>query len=70
MDNLMEKIIGISIAMVMVAALVPMSLESFFSVDTENWSSIARTLWALIPVFAVIAIALMFVGYVKYKRGQ
>ena len=69
MDNLVEKIIGLSIAVVIVVAMIPSALESFFAVDTANWSVVAQTLWALIPVFAIIALALMFFGYVKYKRG-
>lgn len=69
MESLVEKIIGISIAIVIVVAMIPSSLESFFAVNTENWSDVAKVLWTLIPVFAIIALALMFFGYVKFKRG-
>lgn len=69
MEDLMTKIIGLAIAVVVVVAMIPNALESFFAVNTSNWSAVARTLWALIPVFAIIAIALMFFGYVKYRRG-
>lgn len=70
METLLEKIIGISISLVVAVAMIPTALESFFAVNTENWSLVAKTLWALIPVFAIIALALLFFGYVKYKRGR
>lgn len=70
MDDLMEKIIGISIAITIAVAMFPTSLESFFAVNTTNWSATAKTLWALIPVFAIIALALLFFGYVRYRRGK
>jgi uncharacterized membrane protein len=70
MDSMLDKIIGIAIAVVIVVAMLPSAFEQFFAVDTSNWSAVAQTLWALIPVFAIIALALMFLGYVKYKRGR
>jgi uncharacterized membrane protein len=69
MDSMMEKIIGLSIAVVVAVAMLPSALEQFFAVDTANWSGVAQMMWALIPVFAIIALALMFLGYVKMKRS-
>lgn len=68
MDDLMSKIIGISIGITVAVAMVPTALESFFAVNTTNWTSVAKTLWALIPVFGIIALALLFFGYVRYRK--
>lgn len=52
-----DKVIGVVLALYVVAALVPGAFDNFFGVNTTAWDSGTAALFLLIPL--IIAIALI-----------
>lgn len=63
--------IGIAIAVIVLASVVPTAFDSFYAADTANWTidgeedSKTVDLWYLIPLLIVVAVLLAF-----YARGR
>jgi uncharacterized lipoprotein YbaY len=62
MEDMMKKIIGIAVGILLVAVLIPVALTTLAG---ANHSGVDATVWTvlsvLLPILAVIAIALYFV---------
>ncbi|MEM1793326.1 MAG: hypothetical protein QXE92_03700 [Thermofilaceae archaeon] len=53
-----SKIIGLVIAVVLIASLVPTAIQELLQVQTTNWGA-AGVLWGVVPVIVVLAIFLL-----------
>jgi hypothetical protein len=56
MADMFDKILGVSLGIIFVVALVPTALESYFSTGTENWSLAVVAMWAVVAIVAVVAV--------------
>ena len=68
--DIISKIVGISVGLLILVGMFPTAAETFFAVDTANWTATAVLMWNLIPVFVFVGLGLMFLAYVKVKRGR
>lgn len=55
-------VVGLLVASLMSAYLLPMAINEIVAVDTSSWSTGAGELWALLPVIIVLGIFIFFVG--------
>lgn len=60
--NLVALVIGIFVALILVAATFPTAFSQIFNANTSGWSASTTTLWQLVPLIGVLAIVLMLVG--------
>lgn len=60
-------IIGLAVALLVLSVLAPVAFEAWVAVDTELWDPTWITLWDMIPVFALLAVAIGFIMAVKDK---
>lgn len=62
-------VVGLVVAGLMAAFLLPVAINEIVSVNTSNWnSSGAASLWNILPVMVVLAIFLFFVGLALNDR--
>jgi len=62
-------VVGLLVASLVSAYLLPMAIEEIVAVDTSSWTSGAAELWTLLPVMIVLAVFLFFVG-LALKTGD
>lgn len=62
-DISVETIVTLVIALLVLSQLLPTAFDTFFAVDTSGWDTGTAAVWLLIPILAILAIALRF-----YKR--
>jgi hypothetical protein len=56
-------VVGLVVAGLMAAFLLPVAINEIVSVNTSSWNSTgAANLWDILPVMIVLAIFLFFVG--------
>lgn len=55
-------VVGLVVAGLMAAFLLPIAIEEIANVSTTNWSDGAASLWSVLPIMIVLAIFLYFVG--------
>jgi len=68
--GIVNKVVGLVIAALVVAWLVPMAVTALVGVDTSTWTEPLATIWPYIPAIIGIAILLLFLGYVKFRGGS
>lgn len=59
---LIVAIIGISIAFIIAAAILPTAINNMVSVNTTTWDNSTESLFDQIPLFGVIAIVVSVLG--------
>ena len=65
-----DVIVGLVVAGLMAAYLLPMAITEIVAVDTSTWTDGAASLWEVLPVMVVLAIFLLFVGLaLNQSRG-
>lgn len=50
--------IGILLIVVVAAAVLPDAFDDWFNTSTSNWPAMMGSLWDLVPLFAILALAL------------
>lgn len=55
-------VIGIAVAALVVAIIVPIAFSQFFSTDTGSWDAQTILIWGIIPVVIILAIVLFFLN--------
>jgi hypothetical protein len=66
MESLMSKIIAIAVGLLMVAVLVPIALTTLASANVTGVDPVVVTvLTVLLPILAIIGIALYFIPKMK-----
>lgn len=64
-------IVGLAIAMFILAIILPPAFENFFAVDTTNYTADVITLWNIIPLFMILAIVIAIIAIALwYLRRQ
>jgi hypothetical protein len=62
MDNLMSKVIGIAVALLLVAVLVPVALTTLAAANVTGVDdTVVTVLTILLPILAIIGIAMYFI---------
>lgn len=56
-------VMGLLIAGLLIAYLLPVAIEAIIDVDTASWGQESE-LWSLIPLFLVLVPIIALVGYV------
>lgn len=61
-------VVGLVVAGLMAAFLLPIAIEEITNTSTTNWSDGAASLWSVLPIMIVLAIFLFFVGLALQNR--
>jgi len=62
-----KKIANLTIEILLIALLLPIAIGQFMSVSTTGWDSNLSTLWRLIPLLAILGVALGFITRLRTK---
>lgn len=60
--GLVTLVIGLSVALIVISAIVPVSIENMVNVDTGNWTTGTSNLFDQIPLFAMVGIVIGILG--------
>jgi hypothetical protein len=61
-----EKIITLAVALLVFAIIFPIAMQEVVSANTTGWqSSVATIFTVLVPILGALAVALLFIKYVK-----
>lgn len=55
-------VVGIMLTVILGAQLLPTAFDSWFNASTGSWGTATAALWSLIPLFAIVALILYYVG--------
>lgn len=55
-----DKIIGISVALVIVSVMIPIGINAILQADNASWGIIHVLFATLLPVIAIVAIVMLF----------
>lgn len=61
-DRATNLVVGLVVAGLMAAFLLPIAIEEIANTSTTEWSDGAASLWNVLPIMIVLAIFLFFVG--------
>ena len=68
-DRATNLVVGLVVAGLMAAFLLPIAIEEITNVSTTNWSDGASSLWSVLPIMIVLAIFLFFVSLALRTRS-
>ena len=57
------------ITVLLASILVPLTISTIASTNTDGWDAGAIAIWDLLPIFAVLAAVLPIVGWVIRESG-
>lgn len=60
--SMTSYVIGIAVAALVVAIIVPIAFGQFFSTDTGSWDAQTILIWGIIPLVVILAIVLFFLN--------
>lgn len=55
-------VIGIAVAALVVAIIIPVAFGQFFATSTASWDAQTILIWGIIPVVVILAIVLFFLN--------
>ena len=55
-------VVGIAVAALIVAILIPIAFSQFFAVDTGSWDAQTILLWGIVPLVIILALVLYFLN--------
>lgn len=55
-------VIGIAVAALVVAIIIPVAFSQFFATVTTSWDAQTILIWGIIPVIVILAIVLFFLN--------
>ena len=67
-DGLMNKVVGLAVAGIIAAVLLPVALNQLFQANQSGWGATTITVFNLLPLMIVIAAILGFIAYVQLKK--
>ena len=53
-----ETIIGMALALLVMIAILPNVLGTFFNASTSGWDATTKTIWGLLPIVIVVVVIL------------
>lgn len=65
-----KLVIAIFVSVLVAAFLYPIALDEMFTANTSNWSSGAVALWDILPLVAVLALFMYFIGSALMSSGR
>jgi hypothetical protein len=65
----MGSIINLALSLVVAALLFPIALNLIANVNKTGWDANTTTVWSLLSVIAVLALAIGMISYVTTRRG-
>jgi hypothetical protein len=68
--KVMDTVIAIGLGLIVAVALIAGALTNFFSTVTSTWSTSVASVWSLVAILAVLAIALGFFYAVRGSLGH
>lgn len=60
--SMTSYVIGIAVAALVVAIIIPVAFSQFFSTVTTSWDAQTILIWGIIPVIVILAIVLFFLN--------
>lgn len=60
--SMTSYVIGIAVAALVVAIIIPIAFGQFFSTVTTSWDAQTILIWGIIPVIVILAIVLFFLN--------
>lgn len=64
-----ELVVGLTVAGIVAAFLIPVAITEIVSVETTNWGSGASSLWEIMDLIIVLAVFLFMIG-LALKRSN
>jgi hypothetical protein len=61
-DQAVNVVVGLVVAALTAAFLIPIGIEELVNVSTSNWSSGAASLWGILDVIIVLAVFLIMIN--------
>ena len=55
-------VIGIAVAALVVAIILPIAFNQFFSVNTGSWDAQTILIWGIIPLVVILGVVLFFLN--------
>lgn len=63
-SGMLKTIVGLVIGVIFISFLVPVAFNTFYATDTDNWTDASVvSLWGLIPIFVIIGLVVLVIGY-------
>ena len=66
-SSLTNLVITISVALIVMAFVVPIAMQQFIGANTTGWSSSETAIWGALPVFAFLAFLIAII-YMAFRR--
>lgn len=60
--SMTSYVIGIAVAALVVAIIVPIAFGQFFATTTTSWDAQTILIWGIIPLVVILAIVLFFLN--------
>jgi hypothetical protein len=61
-DQAVNVVVGLVVAAITAAFLIPIGIEELVNVSTSSWSSGAASLWGILDVIIVLAVFLIMIN--------
>lgn len=62
--GLLMAIMVVTIGFIFLGYVMPIGLDAFFNANTSNWTSSVTNIWDILPIFGVLVILGVLVGFV------
>lgn len=69
-EQLLTIVIAVVVGLIIVGTLLPVGMDEFYSADTSGWDSAEQSIFDLLPVFFILAILGVAIGWLlsTFKR--
>lgn len=57
-----DVVVGLTVAAIVAAFLIPVAIDQLVNVSTTNWSSGAASLWEILDLVVVLSVFLFMIG--------
>lgn len=65
----MNAIVGLALAIVIIAIVLPVGFNQFFGTNTSTWTAGTVALWGIIPLVAIVLVVVAFLPKGKLGKG-
>lgn len=66
----MNRVIEVTVIILIAVALIPGAITAFVGVDTTTWPDTVALVWNLLPVLGLLGVALGMLYFVRTKSGN
>jgi len=67
--SVIDKIIGIVISAVIIAALIPTAMTALLETNTTGWGASSIALWGVMPILIIVGCVVAIVGFAMKLKG-